>query len=278
MSAGADPVLAPAAYGEGAWFQQEKRTVFAQEWLPFCAAGQLAVPGAYVQQTLGGWPLFAIRGEDGAICAFRNICRHQGMPVLDKAAGECDQLRCRFHGWTYDLAGRLLAAPPLVAPPDPDSERHRLEIVELAEIDAVVFLRQQGLLGAPPPAPLGVRGRPLAAVVTTDLDANWKTVVELLVDGEPEFRWPIAFVREVGSARIVRQIVPRTFTRTRMVDLLFAATEEAAQPAAGEIRRANETLKQAAVALNRRHVAGDVPPPSDAVLAFRRRLAVACAE
>jgi nitrite reductase/ring-hydroxylating ferredoxin subunit len=278
MSAGVDPVLAPAAYCDGAWFQQEKRTVFAREWLPFCAAGQLAGPGAFVQQTLGGWPLFAIRGQDGAIRAFRNVCRHQGMPVLDKTAGQCDQLRCRFHGWTYDLAGRLVAAPPVVAPPVLESERHRLEAVELAEIDGIVSLRQERQPGAEAPDPLGVDGRPLGEVVTTDLDANWKTVVELLVETEPEFRWPAAFVRDAGPVRIVRQIVPRTFTRTRMIDLLFAAAEATAKPAAEEIRREAEPLKQAAVALNRRHAAGDAPPPPDAVLAFRRRLAAACAE
>jgi hypothetical protein len=79
----------------------------------------------------------------------------------------------------------------------------------------------------------------------------------------PRGRHPAASCRRRRSARI---------------DLLFAATAATATPAADEIGRAAEALKQAAVALNRRHAAGDAPPPSDAVLAFRRRLAASCAE
>ena len=54
--------LAVDAYTGGEQFQLEKCTLFAREWLLFCAAGQLPEPGAFVTHTIGGWPLFVERG------------------------------------------------------------------------------------------------------------------------------------------------------------------------------------------------------------------------
>src|SRR6476646_9892596 len=131
----------PEAYTQGDQFQREKATRFAREWLLFAAAAQLAAPGRFVSHTVGGWPVFAIADADGAPRAFRNQCRHQGMPVVEKPEGECTQLRCRFHGWTYDLAARFVAAPPLVAPPDAAPERNSLDPVDLRAVEGLLFVR-----------------------------------------------------------------------------------------------------------------------------------------
>src|SRR5258707_4221538 len=105
-------MLPAKAYTQGDQFQREKQTIFAREFLPFCAAAQLADSGAFILHTIGGWPIFVIRGADGMLRGFRNVCRHQRMPVVDKPEGRCDELRCRFHGWTYGLDGGFVSAPP----------------------------------------------------------------------------------------------------------------------------------------------------------------------
>src|SRR5262249_36441796 len=51
------------------------------------------------------------RDEDGALRAFANVCRHRAAPLLTAAQGRATRLRCRYHGWTYDLAGRLRGVP-----------------------------------------------------------------------------------------------------------------------------------------------------------------------
>ena len=114
--------MKPEDYAQGDAFQAEKRTVFSTEWLPVCAEAQLARPGDFLSATVGGWGVVAVRGQDGEVRVLRNACRHQNMPVVGVPAGNCESFRCRFHGWTYDLAGRFVSAPPPVVPPDPKAD------------------------------------------------------------------------------------------------------------------------------------------------------------
>jgi len=124
--------MGPAVYTEGEQFQRERRTLFAHAWLLFAASAQLATAGDFVSHSIGGWPLFAIRGGDGEARGFHNVCRHQSMPVVEKAGGSCEMLRCRYHGWTYAPSAKFLEAPPRVAPAEP-AEKLGLNAVELIE-------------------------------------------------------------------------------------------------------------------------------------------------
>lgn len=57
-----------------------------------------------------GVPLVAMRGTDGQVRAFRNACRHRGMEVA-RGTGCTRAFTCSYHGWTYDLEGRLRHIP-----------------------------------------------------------------------------------------------------------------------------------------------------------------------
>ena len=74
--------------------------------------GDLPEPGCYLTATAGDQPVLVLRGDDGEIRAFRNVCRHRGSELLT-GAGRCKKaIRCRYHGWTYDATdGRLLGVP-----------------------------------------------------------------------------------------------------------------------------------------------------------------------
>jgi len=256
-------VFPPDAYTEGARFQLEKRRLFAAAWLPVCAAGQIAEPGAFVSHAIGGWPVLAIRGADGIARGFRNVCRHQGMPVVEQPAGRCDSLRCRYHGWTYDLAGALVAAPPAVAPEDPAAPRHRLEALALAEADGMIQLTARA---DAPPAPRFEPGEARwCGAATTDIEANWKAVIETLL-GDASWRlvWPLAVVGRMGAGHVVRQVVPRSFLRTRLVDLAFGAPADA------------PGIKAAAEAAQAARAAGTPPDATPAVADFHARLTEAC--
>ena len=104
-------------YAQGDAFQAEKRTIFSADWLPVCAEAQIPNPGDFVSLTVGGWSLIAVRDQTGVVRVLRNMCRHQNMPVVSTPGGQCENFRCRFHGWTFDLKGKFLGAPPPVAPP-----------------------------------------------------------------------------------------------------------------------------------------------------------------
>ncbi|MCZ9335926.1 Rieske (2Fe-2S) protein, partial [Klebsiella pneumoniae] len=65
----------------------------------------------WIASEIAGWPLLAVRGGDGVIRAFHNVCRHRAGPLVSGPAGSCGQeLTCAYHGWRYALDGRLRAA------------------------------------------------------------------------------------------------------------------------------------------------------------------------
>jgi phenylpropionate dioxygenase-like ring-hydroxylating dioxygenase large terminal subunit len=217
--------LGAAAYTEGDFFQQEKRTVFSREWLPIAHEGQLPAAGDFVSHTVGGWPVFAARGAHGEVKAFRNACRHQNMLVLDKPSGHCSEFRCRFHGWTYDIGGRFVSAPAPVAPADPASPVNHLHALATAIVGGLVLF---SLSEEPAAATLGEAGALIerslgphprhAGATTSDIGCNWKVFLEhALASGTCSWAWPLVIAREHEGGVVLEQVVPRTFLRTRLV-------------------------------------------------------------
>jgi nitrite reductase/ring-hydroxylating ferredoxin subunit len=275
------------AYFEGDAFQVEKRTVFATEWLPIAFGSQIPEVGDYTANAVGGWPVFALRGADAAVRTFRNACRHQNMHVVENPGGRCTELRCRYHGWTYDLAGRFVTAPAPVAPADPTSPSVHLREVGTAILRDIVLFT---LAPAPPPASLGevdeVFARELGAATPryagsamSEIGCNWKTYIEHALsafDDPPAWRWPLLLSRPHPAGVVVEQVVPRTFLRTRVVrHLLVPACN--AESAVELLQPAADDTKAACEALQAERVAGRFSPEHASIAAFHERLAAAYA-
>ena len=101
----------PGRAYDSEFYEFEQRSLFPRTWCAVAFANDLPDPGDAVPVTLAGWPLIILRGEDGALRAFHNICRHRAMRVLAKPCKDRTTLSCPWHRWTYDLAGRLVATP-----------------------------------------------------------------------------------------------------------------------------------------------------------------------
>jgi phenylpropionate dioxygenase-like ring-hydroxylating dioxygenase large terminal subunit len=88
----------------------EREEIFKKEWI--CAGRQdaLAAPGDYVSFQIGEVPLFVVRGRDGGLRAFSNVCLHR-MSTLLSGQGNCKTIVCPYHAWTYGLDGKLRNAP-----------------------------------------------------------------------------------------------------------------------------------------------------------------------
>jgi nitrite reductase/ring-hydroxylating ferredoxin subunit len=231
-------------YTQGDAFQAEKRSLFGAGWLPVCASGQVPKAGDFQSVTVGGWSVIAVRGEDGAVRVLRNACRHQNMPVANTPWGNCQNFRCRFHGWTYDLKGRFQSAPPQFAPPPTQTERDLLSLATVERHGLMFFSMAEP---APPPSldPLpDYRG-----TLVTDIPANWKVVVEHLLASQPvssaDFTWlpPLLAMRRAGTTAIVEQIVPHTFLRTRLFTHVFGDDASGHKQAAAGIAHACELLQ-----------------------------------
>lgn len=101
--------LPPSAYVSHEWFGAERERVFGQSWLCVGLASELAGDGDYLTNDAGPRSLVVRRFADG-LRAFRNVCSHRGARILDGPCGS-GPLQCRYHGWTYDAAGRPVGLP-----------------------------------------------------------------------------------------------------------------------------------------------------------------------
>ena len=98
-------------YTDPAIHAAERDRIFGRSWQFVGRAEQVKEPGQYLTADIAGEPVLAVRGDDGVLRAFFNVCRHRASPILTDEAGCVGKLRCRYHGWTYDLAGRLKGTP-----------------------------------------------------------------------------------------------------------------------------------------------------------------------
>jgi nitrite reductase/ring-hydroxylating ferredoxin subunit len=264
--------MKPADYAEGDAFQAEKRTIFSAAWLPLCAESQLAKPGDYLAATVGGWAVFGVRDEAGTVRVLRNACRHQNMQVVGTAAGNCETFRCRFHGWTYDLQGRFVTAPPPVAPKDGQASDLHLPQLATTVASGLVFFTLGGA-GAPPELATALPA--YGGTLTTEIGCNWKVCIEhLLGEQAPSpdfvFAWPLLIVRRAGPLTIMEQVVPHTFLRTRLLTHAFGGDVREYQQAASAIKQVCERLQ-----VDRAASAPALDEPM--VVGFHKRLAEAYA-
>ena len=101
----------PAAwYSDDAVWTLERERIFARTWQYAGRADQVASSGGFFVSNAGHVPALVVRGRDGVLRSFVNVCRHRGHPV---ASGEgCrETMQCPYHAWTYDLDGSLRKAP-----------------------------------------------------------------------------------------------------------------------------------------------------------------------
>lgn len=220
--------------------------MFGRGWLPLCAEGQIARPGDFLAQSVGGWSVLGVRDKEGAVHVLRNACRHQNMPVAGQPSGSCESFRCRFHGWTYDLQGRFLSAPPPVAPANTAPGANDLQALAVRRMAGLVFFAVQDVSsGFFPPEP----GEPYSGTIVTDVACNWKVCLEHLLgsqgSSEPEFAWfwPLLVVRRSGPVVLVEQVVPHTFLRTRLFTHVFGGAVEAQKFSASATKEACERLQ-----------------------------------
>lgn len=102
----------PAAwYTEAAVFEAERRTVFAGAWQAAGRCDQVEGPGSFFTADLAGLPVVFVRDESATLRALVNVCRHRAARVAHVSQGKASRFRCRYHGWTYDLSGKLRGTP-----------------------------------------------------------------------------------------------------------------------------------------------------------------------
>ena len=131
-------------YTDPEYFQIEMDRVIRPSWQIVCHESQIARPGDFHTIDYLGESVIVVRGDDGQVRAFANVCRHRAMRLVEGPAGCAKKLVCPYHAWTYATDGRLTGVPM-----KSDYPALRLEDNGLAPFDVeiwrgFVFVRLEG--------------------------------------------------------------------------------------------------------------------------------------
>ncbi|MGK2942979.1 MAG: aromatic ring-hydroxylating oxygenase subunit alpha, partial [Immundisolibacter sp.] len=100
------------AFVDPAVFDLEMTRVFSSTWVYVGHESEVAEPGSYKATTLGTQPVLLTRDLQGTLHVFINACRHRGVLLADDhTQGTCRHFVCPYHGWTFDLSGKLVSVP-----------------------------------------------------------------------------------------------------------------------------------------------------------------------
>ena len=105
-------------YHSPALLQLEQEDLFKTHWQIACHVSDIPDPGSFITFDLCGERAIVLRGDDGGVKAFHNICRHRGSRLVAEDRGVCrNAMICPFHGWVYNLDGTLRGPADPQGPP-----------------------------------------------------------------------------------------------------------------------------------------------------------------
>ena len=172
----------------------DRRAIFDRGWQLITHVSRLRAPGDHVVVDFAGLPVVAVRGEDGVVRAMHNVCRHRAGPLAQCDGRGAKALRCRYHGWTYDLEGRLRSATEMTGAAEFDPAGIRLPRLAVREWQGLIFAAVDEATA--PPFEAFVAGidarigadRDLAAFshhqhVAYEIACHWKVYVDNYLEG-----------------------------------------------------------------------------------------------
>ena len=177
-------------------YDLERQTVFGNSWQLVGHLDRVMEAGQYVASEIAGEPVVIVRGDDGILRGFFNVCRHHAAAVMTESQGTANQLRCPYHGWTYSLAGKLKGTPDFSGVCNFDRSDNGLVPIEIATWEKWVFVRVDPGFGqqlslndflggnlVDQIRPLGLENLHWMEQRHYTFDCNWKVFVDNYLDG-----------------------------------------------------------------------------------------------
>ena len=183
--------LDPSFYTRADIFDLEMKAIVGPHWQVIGAAGSVVAPGDVIAREIAGVPVLVVRGAEGELNGFYNICPHRAGPVATCDARGLKRLRCGYHGWSYDYTGQLVAAPEMQGARNFDRSDIRLTPIDVLEWNGFVFARLgPGLSFEDLYAGVGARAGADAfaglvhhTALVYEVNANWKVYVDNFLEG-----------------------------------------------------------------------------------------------
>ena len=184
------PTVVPAqAYRDPVRYEKEVRQVLSATWILAGHGSAVSRPRDLLLWEGFDQSVVVCRDSDGELRAFHNVCQHRGLRLVE-ASGSCPEghLVCPWHGFTYDLSGRVTGIPRRSTFHDDDVTGLRAPEVAVAEFAGLVWINLAGNAAGPLGAALGELAEEFVAYGMDSwylvgerswtIDANWKAVVE----------------------------------------------------------------------------------------------------
>ena len=93
------------------FYEREMADVWPRAWQLACTVDHVAAPGDWHEYRVGRYSVLIVRGDDGVLRAFQNVCLHRGSELCSGSGAGLAEIRCPFHRWTWGLDGRLREVP-----------------------------------------------------------------------------------------------------------------------------------------------------------------------
>lgn len=126
-------------YTDPAFLDIEKEKIFWKTWQPVGRLENVLRVGDFFTCEVVGEPLVVVRGRDNELRAFFNVCKHRAA-VVAHGRGNRKSLQCKYHGWTYDLKGKLMRAPEFEGVKNWDQEQVCLDSVQVEAWGPWIFV------------------------------------------------------------------------------------------------------------------------------------------
>jgi choline monooxygenase len=182
------PVRIPTErYTSAGWAELEHTKVWPKVWQLACSLDHVAHPGDFFEHTLGNYSVMIVRGDDGELRAFQNVCLHRGNELCHGSGSGLTEIRCGYHRWSWDLAGRLREVPSRKGFGTLRNDELPLVPVRVDTWGPLVFVNLDNDAAplheylAPVPADIAWAGLDdfrCTHLVTVPLPANWKVCIE----------------------------------------------------------------------------------------------------
>ena len=175
--------LPNAHYIDPAVFAEEKHAVLFSSWAGLAVGADVPEIGDAKPVTFLGMPLLVVRGKDGAVRVFQNICRHRGMILVEEPRKIEGAIRCPYHSWCYSTQGKLVSTPHVGGPGQNTHESIDRDALGLMEVRShlwrdVIWINVDGT--APP-----------FELVHADLIARWAEFDKPLYHGGASSRFEL---------------------------------------------------------------------------------------
>lgn len=201
------PVRVPASrYTSPEFAALEHERLWPRVWQVACTVDHIREPGDWYEYQAGPLSVVLVRGADGQLRAFQNVCLHRGNELCSGSGTGRTELRCSYHRWCWDLEGRLREVPSRKGFGTLRSDEYTLRAVQVATWGCLVFVNLDpdaepldDFLSPVPADAAWLRPDEYACryVVTVPLPCNWKTAID-------------AFSETYHVQGIHRQMIPST--------------------------------------------------------------------